>query len=83
VERLLTGQRIVPVLRLENAASAVPLADALRRGGIQCVEVTLRTPAALDVIRRMAALDGFVVAAGTVLNADDAMRSRRRERASS
>ena len=41
---------VVPVLIIENAADAVPLARALTRGGLFALEVTLRTPAALDAI---------------------------------
>jgi hypothetical protein len=44
---------IIPVLVVENAADAVPIAEALVGGGLTALEVTLRTPAALDVIRAM------------------------------
>ena len=45
---------VVPVLVIEDVEKAVPLAHALMAGGIKVLEVTLRTPAALDVIRRIA-----------------------------
>lgn len=62
---------IVPVLVVEDAAHAGPLARALVSGGLPALEVTLRTPAALDVIRAMAAVPGGVVGAGTLLTPDD------------
>ena len=62
---------IVPVLVVENAADAVPLARALVAGGLPALEVTLRTPAALDVIREMSTVEGGVVGAGTLLTPAD------------
>ncbi len=62
---------IVPVLVVEDATTARPLAEALVAGGLPALEVTLRTPAALDVIREMAAVDGGHVGAGTLLTPDD------------
>lgn len=59
---------VVPVVVIEDAADAVPLARALVAGGLPAVEVTLRTPAALDAIRAIAAeVPGAVVGAGTVV----------------
>jgi 2-dehydro-3-deoxyphosphogluconate aldolase/(4S)-4-hydroxy-2-oxoglutarate aldolase len=49
---------------------AVPLAEALVVGGLPVLEVTLRTPAALDAIRAMQQVPGAIVGAGTVLNPD-------------
>ncbi|WP_299426850.1 bifunctional 4-hydroxy-2-oxoglutarate aldolase/2-dehydro-3-deoxy-phosphogluconate aldolase [uncultured Shimia sp.] len=62
---------IVPVLVVEDVAHAKPLAEALVAGGLPALEVTLRTPAALDVIRAMADVPGGVVGAGTLLTPDD------------
>ncbi len=62
---------VVPVLVLEDAADAAPLARALVAGGLPALEVTLRTPAALDVIREMARVSGGVVGAGTLLSPAD------------
>ena len=59
---------VIPVLVIEDAAHAVPIAEALVGGGLPVLEVTLRTPAALDVIRAMKTVPGAVVGAGTVLN---------------
>ncbi|CAA9524517.1 MAG: 4-hydroxy-2-oxoglutarate aldolase @ 2-dehydro-3-deoxyphosphogluconate aldolase [uncultured Sphingomonadaceae bacterium] len=66
---------VIPVLVIEDAASARPIAEALVRGGLRVLEVTLRTAAAIDVIREMSAVEGAVVGAGTVLSADDVDRS--------
>lgn len=62
---------IVPVLVVDDAAHAAPLAKALVTGGLPALEVTLRTPAALDVIREMASVEGGVVGAGTLLTPQD------------
>jgi 2-dehydro-3-deoxyphosphogluconate aldolase/(4S)-4-hydroxy-2-oxoglutarate aldolase len=59
---------VVPVVVLEDAADAVPLARALAGGGLPAIEVTLRTPAALDAIRAIAGeVPEAVVGAGTVI----------------
>jgi len=59
---------VVPVVVLEDAADAVPLARALVAGGLTAIEVTLRTPAALDAVRAIAHdVPEAVVGAGTVL----------------
>lgn len=62
---------VIPVLVIDDAATARPLAEALVAGGLPVLEVTLRTPAALDVIAEMAKVKGGVVGAGTVLNEKD------------
>lgn len=62
---------IIPVLVVENVDDAVPLAKALIAGGLPVLEVTLRTNAALDVIRAMASCDGAIVGAGTLLTPED------------
>ena len=59
---------VIPVLVVDRVEDALPIAQALVRGGLPALEVTLRTPAALDVIREMAKVEGAVVGAGTVLN---------------
>lgn len=60
---------VVPVVVLEDAADAVPLARALVTGGLPAIEVTLRTPAAMDAIRAIAAeVPDAVVGAGTVIS---------------
>lgn len=62
---------IVPVLIVDEVAHAAPLAKALVAGGLPALEVTLRTPAALDVIRAMADVAGGVVGAGTLITPAD------------
>ena len=62
---------IIPVLVVEDAATAADLARALVAGGLPALEVTLRTPAALDVIREMATVEGGRVGAGTLLTPKD------------
>jgi 2-dehydro-3-deoxyphosphogluconate aldolase / (4S)-4-hydroxy-2-oxoglutarate aldolase len=62
--------RIVPVIVIDDADDAVPLAGALMEGGLPCAEVTFRTPSALEALRRMAeAYPEMLVGAGTVLTA--------------
>tara|TARA_B110000908_G_scaffold165851_1_gene215982 strand:- start:657 stop:1295 length:639 start_codon:yes stop_codon:yes gene_type:complete len=62
---------IIPVLVVHDVAHAIPLAQALLRGGLPVLEVTLRTPAALDVIAAMATVEGGYVGAGTLITPDD------------
>ena len=71
VDSVMALAPVIPVLVIDDVAHAVPIAEALVAGGIRALEVTLRTPAALDVIRAMKAVDGAVVGAGTVLNPRD------------
>jgi 2-dehydro-3-deoxyphosphogluconate aldolase/(4S)-4-hydroxy-2-oxoglutarate aldolase len=67
---LLAGTPVVPVLVIEEVSAAVPLGRALVAGGLPVLEITLRTPTALDVIRAIAGeVEGAVVGAGTVLSA--------------
>lgn len=62
---------VVPVLVVEDLAHAAPLARALVAGGLPALEVTLRTPCALDAIRAMSEIEGGVVGAGTLLTPAD------------
>ncbi|MHA7878944.1 MAG: bifunctional 4-hydroxy-2-oxoglutarate aldolase/2-dehydro-3-deoxy-phosphogluconate aldolase [Saccharospirillum sp.] len=57
---------VMPVLAVSRVEDAVPLAQALKAGGLTVLEVTLRTEAAIDVIAAMKQVDGVVVGAGTV-----------------
>ncbi len=70
-EKLCRMAPIIPVLVVDDAAHAQPLAEALVAGGLPVLEVTLRTDAALDVIREMAKVEGGVVGAGTLLTPQD------------
>lgn len=69
---ILKLQPVVPVLIVEDVASAVPLARALVAGGLRAIEITMRTPAALDAVKAVAEeVEGAHVGAGTILNARD------------
>lgn len=75
-ETLLRRAPVVPVVVLDDALAAVPLARALVEGGLPVIEVTLRTPAATEAVRRIAAeVPGAVVGTGTVRTPDDVRRS--------
>jgi 2-dehydro-3-deoxyphosphogluconate aldolase/(4S)-4-hydroxy-2-oxoglutarate aldolase len=72
VEATLRLAPVVPVVIIENARDAVPMARALVAGGTPAIEITLRTPAALDAIKAIAEeVEGAVVGVGTVLSAKD------------
>ncbi len=62
---------VIPVLVVHDAKIARPLAEALVAGGLPALEVTLRTPAAIEVIQEMRAVPGGVVGAGTLLTPGD------------
>lgn len=72
---LLQDTPILPVVVIESAEAAAPLADALIEGGLPCAEVTLRTPAALDALRVLADRPDLLVGAGSVLSAADARQA--------
>ncbi|MFW2350805.1 bifunctional 4-hydroxy-2-oxoglutarate aldolase/2-dehydro-3-deoxy-phosphogluconate aldolase [Qipengyuania sp.] len=59
---------VIPVIVVDELEHAEPLARALVAGGLPVLEVTLRTPVALDAIRAMSRVDGAIVGAGTVTN---------------
>ncbi len=61
---------VIPVLVIDDAATARPLAEALVAGGLKVLEVTMRTPAALDAIRELKRVEGAIVGAGTVVDTD-------------
>jgi 2-dehydro-3-deoxyphosphogluconate aldolase/(4S)-4-hydroxy-2-oxoglutarate aldolase len=67
---------VIPVIVVKDVAHAVPLAEALVAGGLPVLEVTLRTPVALDVIRAMAEVEGGVVGAGTLLTPGDVRNAK-------
>ena len=72
IEAILSAAPVIPVLVIDDIDSAVPLARALVAGGLTSLEVTLRTPVALDAIRAMAeAVPEAQVGVGTVLTGDD------------
>lgn len=69
IDAIMHAGPVIPVLTVHRVADAVPIARALVAGGVRVLEVTLRTPVALDVIREMQAVEGAIVGAGTVLDA--------------
>lgn len=71
IDTIMRTSPVIPVLTVEQVAHALPIAEALVRGGIRVLEVTLRTPVALEVIREMKQVPGAIVGAGTVLNPTD------------
>lgn len=70
IAAIMQTSAVIPVLVIEDAATARPLAEALVAGGLRVLEVTLRTPAALDAIREMKRVPGAIVGAGTVVNTE-------------
>jgi 2-dehydro-3-deoxyphosphogluconate aldolase/(4S)-4-hydroxy-2-oxoglutarate aldolase len=71
-EDVLSLSPVMPVVVIDDAGKAEPLARALLAGGVRTIEITLRTPAALDAIRAIAQrAPDMIVGAGTVLSADD------------
>jgi 2-dehydro-3-deoxyphosphogluconate aldolase/(4S)-4-hydroxy-2-oxoglutarate aldolase len=78
IEAIMRTAPVIPVLVIDDVAQAQPLAEALVAGGLRVLEVTLRTPAALDVMREMKQVPGAIVGAGTVTipsEFDDAMHA--------
>ena len=76
VERF-SSLRILPVIVIDDPEDAVPLAGALAGGGLPCAEVTLRTPRAMEALRRIAAeMPDMLVGAGTVLTPAQAAEAR-------
>ncbi len=75
VEAVMRAAPVIPVLVIDDAAQAQIIATALVAGGLPVLEVTLRTPAALDAITEMKKVPGAIVGAGTVLNIQDLDRA--------
>ncbi len=76
IEELFYEYAVVPVVVLDDAKDALPLADALIKGGLPCAEVTFRTEAAEESIRQMTTkYPNMLVGAGTVLTIDQVDRA--------
>jgi len=76
IEQIMRLAPVIPVIVIDRVEDAVPMAEALVAGGLTVLEVTMRTPAALDAMKAMKQVSGAVVGAGTVLNPrmlDDAL----------
>jgi 2-dehydro-3-deoxyphosphogluconate aldolase/(4S)-4-hydroxy-2-oxoglutarate aldolase len=71
IDAIMRTSPVIPVLVIDDPSGAKEMADAFVSGGLGVIEVTLRTPAALDVIREMKRVEGAIVGAGTVLNEAD------------
>jgi len=75
IDAILTRAPVLPVLTIDDPEAAVPLAETLFEAGLPVVEVTLRTPAALEAIRAMSdAVEGMIVGAGTIMDEGDLER---------
>lgn len=70
LDAIMAAAPVIPVLVIERLEEAVPIAEALVEGGLPVLEVTLRTPVALDAIRAMRAVPGAIIGTGTVLDPD-------------
>jgi 2-dehydro-3-deoxyphosphogluconate aldolase/(4S)-4-hydroxy-2-oxoglutarate aldolase len=68
IDTLMDRAPVIPVLVIDRVEDARPIAEALVAGGLPVLEVTLRTPAALEAIREMSRVPGAIVGAGTVLD---------------
>jgi 2-dehydro-3-deoxyphosphogluconate aldolase/(4S)-4-hydroxy-2-oxoglutarate aldolase len=75
VERVMTLAPVIPVLVIDDIAHALPIAEGLVAGGLTALEVTLRTPCAIEAIKVMKQVPGAVVGAGTVLSPEDLERA--------
>ncbi len=71
IDAIMRTALVIPVLVIDEIAHAAPIAEALVAGGLCVLEVTLRTPVALDVIAAMSKVAGAIVGAGTILNTAD------------
>ena len=68
IERIMRSAPVIPVLVIDDVSHAKPIAEALVAGGLPVLEVTLRTPAALEAITAMKQVPGAIVGAGTVVD---------------
>lgn len=68
MEAIMRAAPVIPVLVLDDPDAAVAIGTALVKGGLRVLEVTLRTPRALEVMAAMTAIEGAIVGAGTVLD---------------
>lgn len=68
IDEVMRSAPVIPVLVLDGSLDAVALAETLVEAGLPVIEITLRTPAALNAIRAMSGVEGAIVGAGTVLN---------------
>jgi 2-dehydro-3-deoxyphosphogluconate aldolase/(4S)-4-hydroxy-2-oxoglutarate aldolase len=72
VVRRLEAARVLPVVTLDDADRAKPVAEALVRGGLPCIEIAFRSPAAAEALRQARLQEGLLVGAGTILTTEQA-----------
>jgi len=70
IQNRIKALRIIPVVIIDDAANAGSLAESLLKGGLPCAEVTFRTKAASDAIRKLTQYKEILLGAGTVLSVD-------------
>jgi 2-dehydro-3-deoxyphosphogluconate aldolase/(4S)-4-hydroxy-2-oxoglutarate aldolase len=75
IAEIMRTSPVIPVIVIDEVDHAVPLAEALVAGGLRVLEVTLRTPAAIEAIKAMTQVPGAIVGAGTVLNPEQLDRA--------
>jgi 2-dehydro-3-deoxyphosphogluconate aldolase/(4S)-4-hydroxy-2-oxoglutarate aldolase len=76
IDDIMAMTPVIPVLIIDRVEEALPIAEALVEGGLPVLEVTLRTPVALEAIRAMKQVPGAVIGAGTVLDPVQLMDAR-------
>lgn len=76
VRQLMQVAPVIPVLVIDDIAHARPLAEALVAGGLRVLEITLRTPVALEAMKAMTDVPGAIVGVGTALNGNDLKRAQ-------
>jgi 2-dehydro-3-deoxyphosphogluconate aldolase/(4S)-4-hydroxy-2-oxoglutarate aldolase len=76
IEKIVRLAPVIPVLVLDDPDTALRVGEALVEGGLPVLEITLRTPAALDCIRALATLKGAMIGAGTVMSPDQLYAAR-------
>lgn len=76
VKELMQVAPVIPVLVIHDVSKAVALAEALVEGGLRVLEVTLRTPQALDAMQAMSKVPDAIVGVGTALDGDDLKRAQ-------
>ena len=75
IDQIMRTAPLIPVLVLDGSFDPTALAETFVEAGLPVIEVTLRTPSALDAIAKMAKVPGAIVGAGTVLDADTLSRA--------
>ena len=76
IKEIMHSSPVIPVMVINKLEHAVPLANALVEGGLKVLEITLRTPVALDAIKKIKAeIPSAIVGAGTIINLDTLQRA--------